>query len=474
MLCTRHPDIIHTEGPEGALRRDLDYLFSDPSFVNAHWGVVIKSLDSGRYLYRLNEHKLLTPASNLKLFTTGTALLELGPEYRFTTDLYYRGQVKDSVLLGDLFLKSCGDPSLSPQFCDGDPETIFAGFADNIRAKGIKMVVGNIIGDESCFDNEPLGTGWAWDDQSYGYSAQISALSFNDNCIDLTFVPSDSSGKPASLFKLPNTNFVHVNNMVTTHTHLTDINCLRENNSNFIFCDGTAGKTESRRVAIHNPALFSTKILAKTLRQKDIQIKGQISYTTEKTDKDTLNLVARHCSPPLIDILTVTNKQSQNLYAELLLRTIAKEAGLEANAKNGIKILSDRLESMGIDTHQVVIADGSGLSRKNKLSPHSLMVFLSYMKKSRYGTLFTQTLPEAGIDGTLKYRMQGTAAQGNAKAKTGSLDGISALSGFVTTQDGEELVFSIIVNSFVTSNANANLIQDSVCERLANFYNDIK
>ncbi len=458
---------VHHENPKQKLQRDLDYLFSNPALSTAHWGIVIRSLDTGEYYYRRNEYKLFTPASNLKLLTTGTALLKLGPAYRFSTLLYYRGQVIDSVLCGDLVLKSCGDPSISPLFYEDGPLTVYENFADSLRAAGIKAVDGDVVGDGTCFEDEPLGAGWAWDDQSFGYSAQINALSFNDNCIELLFVPADSIGKPASVSVLPCTDYIEVENNVVTHAESTHIDCRRKANSNRITCSGCTARAATKKVAVHNPARFSATLLAKALRRKGIRISGAIARPGNKTKSE--HAVCRHFSPPLPVILTATNKKSQNLYAELLLRTLPGHAGLEATAQNGIKIISEQLKKTGVDPQHIILVDGSGLSRKNKLSPHSLMVFLSYLKKHRYGTVFVETLPVAGIDGTLKYRMQGTAAQGNTRAKTGTLDGVSALSGYVTTQDGEELVFSMMVNSFVTSAKTAQFVQDAVCETLANF-----
>jgi D-alanyl-D-alanine carboxypeptidase/D-alanyl-D-alanine-endopeptidase (penicillin-binding protein 4) len=477
--CAKHPALLTKEDAVSKLRAELDYLFSDPSFANAHWGVAIQSLKNGELLYLHNENKGFMPASNMKLFTTAAALLKLGPNYIFNTRVYYSGTLSsDGVLQGDVIIRGCGDPTICERYAAGNATKVFQGWADSLAARGIRRVTGRIIGDDNYFGDEILGAGWSWDYESDYYAAQISALSFNDNCMDIFFMPGDSLGAPSSFQLRPASKFVSVINKVITadRDKGTTINYNRSRGGNKVFCTGTIFIGEKEKhdwFSVENPTLFAADVFRDILKSEDIEVSG------EATDIDDLNSysyladsdheLAGYSSPHLSEIVTTVNKVSQNLYAELLLRVVGKEIGGEGRASMGARVAKSDFTAMGIDTAQLEMVDGSGLSRLNLVTPMSVVKLLTYMRRFPGYEAFYNSLPIAGVDGTIRNRMVGTAAQGNVRAKTGYVDKARALSGYATTKDGEELAFSVIVNNYTVATALANQIQDAVCERLANF-----
>jgi len=477
--CTRHPSIVQKRDALEKLSHELDYFFSDPSFANAFWGVAIKSIDTGEILYLHNENKGFMPASNMKLFTTASSLLKLGENYRFQTNLYVNGTIDDSgVLQGDLIIRGVGDPTISGRFHDGNATQVFEDWADSLKQKGIRAISGRIIGDDNYFTDEIMGAGWSWDYQSDYYAAQISALSFNDNCEEIIFSPGDSVGAPTTFRLVPQTDYVTVINKVVTADKVkgTDIIYNRERGRNIITCSGSLYIEDKNKMdwfSVENPTLFAATIFKETLQKKGIDVKGEAYDIDDVIDyrynSRTEDIVARYISPPLSEIVLTINKVSQNLYAELLLRVLGKEFGGEGSAVKGAEIEKELFAKMGINPDYLVIADGSGLSRVDLVTPLSVVKLLTFMYRQPVGESYVDTLPIAGVDGTIRKRMKGTAAEGNVRAKTGYIGGVRALSGYVTTKDDEHLAFSMICNNYTVPTALANHVQDTVCERLANF-----
>jgi D-alanyl-D-alanine carboxypeptidase/D-alanyl-D-alanine-endopeptidase (penicillin-binding protein 4) len=461
------------------LRNELEQIFDDPAFSNAYWGVDIQSLKNGEQLYSRNANKNFIPASNMKLFTTATALVKLGPEFRYATKFYADSSVDENgVLHGDLIVFGSGDPTITGRYHEGEITKPLEYWADSLKAHNITAIDGNIIGDDNYFDEEIMGEGWAWDYQSDWYAAQISALSFNDNCINIYFAAGDSIGAPAKYQLMPETDYAQILDKVLTvrNGQEKEITFKRKRGTNQVEINGTISMYSAPRrdwFSIENPTLFTATVFKQTLEKKGIQVSGS-AYDIDDLDgyaykKDQTNLVFNYYSPPLWEIIETINKVSQNLYAELLLRTLGAYFNEVGNARNGIDVIKEFLQDIGIDTEQFLMYDGSGLSRLNMVTPAHVVKLLRYMRKHNYGDYFYKSLPIAGGDGTLKNRMQQTAAEGNVRAKTGYVGHVRALSGYVTTADNEELAFSIIANNYSVPTAMANLIQDLVCERLANF-----
>jgi len=457
------------------LREQLNDIFNDPNFSNAEWGVMIQSLQTGEYFYKRNEDKLLIPASDLKLFTTSAGLILLGSDYRFSTNLFLRGEPNGSIWNGDLIVQGRGDPTISGRFYNDNMYKIFEDWADSLLDLGIDEINGNIIGDDDAFDDVGLGSGWSWDYESDWFAAQSSAVSFNDNCIEV-IVYVDKKLKLPIIKIEPNTKYAAIiNNVIpVSKDSSTNIEVYRERGTNLVTVYGTICENDSITtfVTVNNPTQYSMVILKKILESKGIKIDGFATDVDDLSKPIQYLKLTRLCttySPVLKEIIKVINKESQNFFAEQLLKTIGLEKMGFGSVANGVKAESQAFKEMGINPESMIISDGSGLSRLNIITAKQVVSLLSYIYKSKYFIPFYNSLPIAGIDGTLGNRMQNTLAQDKVRAKTGYLDGVRSLSGYAYTGDNEPVAFSIIVNNFNVPVKLAENIQDLVCLRLANF-----
>lgn len=468
--------VSDSPGAALALKEEFEYLFNDPAFNAAHWGVAIQSMQSGEYLYLRNENKVFMPASNMKLITTAAALQALGGDYRYVTRLVAHGLISaEGVLEGDLIIRGCGDPSLSGRWEDGKITAVFERWADSLQARRITTITGKVIGDGRFFSDSRVGAGWEWDDLSDWYAAQISALTFNDNCVDIIFNPGDSLGAPARYTLAPATEYVQIINRVTTGQR-TRLGFWRDPGSNKIYCDGTVAQNARDRrdwITVENPTRFAAVVLREILVRRGIRILDAAFDIDElagylPVEYKTVQL-ASHTSPPVSEIVKIVNKESHNLFAELLLRTVGRVAEDEGSAAGGERAAKKMFAAAGITSDMFYAADGSGLSRQDLVTPTALVRLLRYIYDQPGGPLFYDSLPIAGVDGTIKGRMRGTAAKGNVRAKTGTMNRVSALSGYVTTRDSELVAFAMIVNNHTVPTSIAHHLQNLVCERLANF-----
>ncbi len=454
----------------------MDDIFNDPNFSNAEWGVLIQSLETGEYFYKRNEDKLFRPASNLKLFTSAAGLILLGSEYRFSTSLFMNGSLDGSILRGNLIVQGGGDPTISGRFHKGDIYKVFNDWADSLIASGIDEIDGNIIGDDNLFDDVGLGSGWSWDYETYWFSAPSGAISFNDNCVDI-YVSTDSSGKKAKINTIPDTKYISIVNdvAIVTKDTATSIDVYRERGTNIVKVFGTLkkGKDSVKTFAtINNPTQYSMVILKEVLEKKGIAVTGyaiDIDDVEDPIDYTNMEHLFVYYSPYLKDVIKVINKNSQNFFSEQLLKTIGLEKEGYGTAENGIRAVLGVLQEMGINPDGLVMVDGSGLSQSNLVSPRHFVNLLTYMYKSNYFVPFYNSLPIAGVDGTLGKRMKGTKAENNVRAKTGYLGYGRSLSGYAYTGDNEPVAFSIIANNFTVPVKLAENIQDLVCLRLTNF-----
>jgi serine-type D-Ala-D-Ala carboxypeptidase/endopeptidase (penicillin-binding protein 4) len=464
--------------PIEILRNNLTQKFGDTSFSNAHWGVLIKSLKTGEEIYARNEKKMFMPGSNMKLFTSSAALISLTPEYQYYTELITTGNIKDSILFGDIILKGSGDPSISGRYNEGKVTETFEQWADSLKMRGIKVVRGNLIGDDNCFDEDYYGSGWAADDETDYYAAQISGVSFNDNCIDFKVFPSIKIGDTCSLTWIPNTKYISVINQTITASMLDTIDTikfLRKRGTNTIYVQGklSQGKNpQTESVTVDNPTLYTMSIVKEVFESKGIKVNGipldcdDLLDTLKYTNTTHL---ASFTSLPYSALIKTINKPSQNYYAEQIFRTIGKEKIGVGSFDSSKMIVLPVLANWGVDTANLRMVDGSGLSRQNLVTPSDVIHVLQGMYKEKNFLTFYESLPVAGVDGTLKNRMKGTKAEGNVHAKTGFIGYVRALSGYVTSLDGEMFTFSLIVNNYTVSTKLAEKIQDDVCVMLAEF-----
>ena len=460
------PDVV-SSAPE------IDEILDAPGAADAFWGVSAKSLRTGQRLFARNEDKLFVPASNMKLFTTAVALIRLGPDFRYTTSLYTDGSVENGVLTGDVYLRGSGDPTISQRF-QGGPTAVFEEWADRLKQQGIGEIEGDLIGDDTLFDGHELGPGWAWDDESIAFSARISAVSFNDNCFDAVLSPGKKAGDPARIAITPETSYVKIANSVRTSAsgEQTELDARRSFGSNALILSGCIelnAPPRHIRIAVGDPTLYALIVLKETLARKGIRVVGRaadIGDTGKAPDYGAMKVLATRRSPPLNDIIEQVNKRSQNLYAELLFRTLGAVYAGRGTTEKSVQVMVESLAAMGIRGDSLSIYDGSGLSRLNLVAPSQVVRLLDYMSRHPYFDHFYRSLPVAGVDGTLMKRMKNTEAEGNVRAKTGTLTHMVALSGYMKGRDGGLLAFSILSNNCLGTSAEVRSLQDAICQRL--------
>ncbi len=482
--CSSSPSIMYDlDEPVGRLGFEISRRFDDSLFENAHWGVLIRSLKTGETVYSRNEKKMFMPASNMKLFTSSAASVALTPEYRYTTRLVTTGNVEDSILYGDLIIIGSGDPTISGRFDSGRVTITFEQWADSLRYRGIKHITGNIIGDDNCFDDEYYGAGWSADYETDYYAAQISGLSFNDNCVDITLVPSSTVGEPCSVTVVPATQYVQLINRTVTASVTDSVNDLwfeRKRGSNVISMYGKISQGKKpwiESVTVENPTLYTAAVLKEVLQSKGIKVSGVPVDGDDFSDTlryDAAVQLASFTSRPYSEIIKVINKPSQNFYTEQVFRTMGKELSGVGSMRTGRTAAYPVLARWGVDTARLRYADGSGLSRQDLITPSDIISILTGMTKEPSFAPFYESLPIAGVDGTIRRRMKGTKAEGNVRAKTGSIGYVRSLSGYVTSKDGEMFAFSMIANHYTVPTSLAEKIQDEVCVKLAEFTRNSK
>jgi D-alanyl-D-alanine carboxypeptidase/D-alanyl-D-alanine-endopeptidase (penicillin-binding protein 4) len=458
------------------LREQLDDSFNDPNFNHAFWGVLVKSLKTGEIIYKRNADKLFNPASNTKLFTSAAALSLLGSDFVYQTNLYANGIIKNNKLAGDLIIQGSGDPTISNRFFNGTVTSIFETWADSLISKGITEISGNLYGDDASFDNFGSGRGWLLDNESAWFSAPSGALSFNDNTLMIEVKPTEINF-PAEIKVIPNTKYVTVMQKVLTVDTNSEqsIKISRLSGSNLISVNGKIKKDSKlvvEYVSIADPTLFFLTVLREVFEQKGISVKGKISSISisEKIIlAENLSLLFTHESVPLHMIVKELNKNSNNFYAEQILKTIGLEVYNYGSAENGAKASKELFATMGINPDNIIMVDGSGLSRLNLVTPRQIVNLLTFLYSSDQFNPFYNSLPIGGVDGTLANRMKRSSAENNVRAKAGFNENVSSLSGYLKTIGGETLVFSIIINNFLATPNLVNYIEDNVCNRLVNF-----
>jgi len=426
------------------------------------WGLLIVDAESGETLYEQNADKYFVPASNMKLFTTALALAKLGQDYRYHTTLETRGTLSsEGVLGGDLTLVGRGDPNLSnrkfpyelKEEFDGPPEKALVELADAVVAKGVKEITGDVIGDDSYFPRERYPNGWEIDDMVWEYGAAISAIVVDDNTVALTLTPGEQAGNPVQAAVTPATpDFTVENNVLTSAAEVKpDLTLTREPGANVVVVKGSLpAKSAPRKLvlAIEEPAQHAATLLKRLLEERGIKVGGVARGHHENGEAAGDPVVlAEHVSVPLGDEVKLINKISQNLHAEMLLRTAARQSGVWATPDELMKVPSDFYAAAGVAPGDVIQSDASGLSRHDLVTPRAIVNLLSFTQKQSWFAPYSASLPVAGVDGTLEDRMKNTLAAGRIHAKTGSVEHVRTLSGFADTPGGRRLIFSFLSNN---------------------------
>lgn len=492
--------LIAQQGPSKSpssreLKGRISALIDQPKFAAMRWGLLIMTVN-GQVLFERDADKALIPASNMKLFTTAAALDRLGPETTFRTSVYASRPVHSGILTGDLILYGRGDPNLSSRFEAENMYSLDALFvrsdkvpaierlADQIKARGIKVITGNLVGDDSFFATKLLPSGWEWEDTQSYYGAEVSALSVNDNSISYTVTPSQP-GKAPMISMQPQTSYaILINNACTSENGQSTLGFNRPLRSNAIEFYGSipSGAKEYKiTVPVHDPALFAATLLHEALARRGIRVAGMvcrmdaISRCVTPFDPTKMTEIAYLTSQPLFKMIKVVNKLSQNLHAEILLRHLGIGCGEQRDDRGrpkaieacGNEVRKSFIEGAGIDVKALNLRDGSGLSRHNLLTPRATVRLLQVMLSHPYGATFRDSLPLAGVDGTLEQRMRGTAAANTVLAKTGGLGQVSALSGYVTTKRGQPLIVSFMANNYTGPMGEIMAVFDEICVLLA-------
>lgn len=438
------------------LARALGVMLQDDAMRNVRCGVIVVDCESGQEILESRSAEGFITASNMKLISSAVALESLGPKFRFETRLVGIGKQAGDAWEGDLVLVGSGDPTLgATRFEKQGAVAPFQRMAAALKKRGIREIRGRLLGDDDCQKDEIMGRGWDWSYHADWYAAQVGGLCFNENCIDVVFnVPSGT--QQAILRVEPRTDYVQIDNRLTVASEPVGVTWQRSLGANRITLTGSLKPgTKAKRDwgSVHNPTAFAVTVLRETMRREGVLVTRGAFDLDEVVDarairetKSRTNLYV-HRSEPLSRIVHALNKVSQNLYAEQLVRIAGRPQGRPASMSAARSHAKRVLERLGVDTKGMVLADGSGLSRLNLVKPRQLVALLKGMQDS---PVFCDSLPVAGVDGTLRRRFpEGNPARARVRAKTGYVSRTVALSGYVPRQDRAPLAFSILVNDFV-------------------------
>jgi serine-type D-Ala-D-Ala carboxypeptidase/endopeptidase (penicillin-binding protein 4) len=478
LLLPAFPVDTHAGSLETIQTKIAQYL-KRPGNRSADWGIEIIDPTSKTVLVSVNADKTFKPASVLKVVTTATALEKLGPDFRYRTGVYTNGKVTpDGTLNGDLILVGRGDPNLFDPYGELLDKPALQELAEKLQALVIRNINGSLIGDDSYFDSTSRGgQGWTVQDLKTVYGAPITALSVNNNVVWL-HARATRIGQLVSAGVEPRTSYFRIRNMATTGSRRSrrTVYARLIPGTRTIAVSGILPVTEgySQYIMLEKPAETAAGMLKDELQRQGIRVAGQLD-TIHRGEvspemKSGWKLLAEHYSPPLVRALEIINKRSQNLHAEMLLRTLGAEFGGTGSDEVGLQVVRNFLVESGVQSGPLSLRDGCGLSRENLMTPRfqtSLLLFLSTRPNFE---LFLNTLAISGTDGTLRNRLASQQVRGVIHAKTGTLNGVANLSGYMTTKSGRNLVFTIFTNNVRASMARVRKTIDEICSLFVNLY----
>ncbi len=441
---------------ETALERDLGSIIGSRT-RNGEWGAIVVSLTRGDTLFKENAEAEMQPASTMKMYTAAMALDRFGPDYNFVTWALRDGAVSSGVLQGNIYLRGSGDPSLSSRLWRTDePMDVLA---RQIAAAGIKRIHGDVVGDASAFDDQLVPEGWQSRYLGAAYAARVSALSLNEN---LVWVVVQPEGKTASVTLDPATASIPVESSVRVVGGSGGrISAVRRPDGS-VAVRGTIGARSGPlrySLVVDNPPLYAAGALKASLLKAGVAVDGNVRLGPTPPNAAQ---VAAIKSPPLAEIVTEMNRESINLFAELLFRSVARSAvpNEPGSVQTGLTTLRSFLsQKVGAQPQDVTVSDGSGLSVLDRVTPRSMVRLLGFAHEAPWGSTFHASLPLEGESGTLKRHGRYTPAHGNLHAKTGTTNTVASLGGYVTAKDGEIIAFSFIYNGADRWNAKATMDQ---------------
>lgn len=486
------------------LQQRLGEHVNHPRFAAGSFGVKVVSLDTGKTLFEHDAAKLFSPASNCKLYTLALALDKLGGDYRIKTSLYAAAKPdKRGNLKSDLIVYGRGDPGFNVKAGGGDIFRALQPLVAALTNAGVRRISGDLIGDDSFIVGPPFGSSWAWEDLNSYYGAEISALTINDNTLQVSVTPGAGVGAPCQLTIAPVTSYVALRNRTQTIAAggKREINFYRPLGQNLIYVTGQMplGHTNyTDDVTLSNPAGLFVELFKEALARHGIKVTGKtrpmnwLDRQGQPLNPSNLVELGAVESQPMREINVAVQKPSQNLYTDLILAHIgglaqerARTNGDSASLTNrdetligtptseelGVRELDKFLVKVGVKRGDVRFEEGAGLSRNNLATPNATIALLTFMSRHAEAGSYYDALPIAGKDGTLRNRMKNTRAAENVHAKTGTLRWANSISGYVTTAAGEKLVFCVMLNRYAPPSAenSARVELDKIVVMLADF-----
>jgi serine-type D-Ala-D-Ala carboxypeptidase/endopeptidase (penicillin-binding protein 4) len=476
------------------LSRRIEAILRHSQARRGFWGIVVARIPDGRVLYERNADHLFQPASNMKLFTTAAALEKLGPEFTFRTTVESSGQTDAQGKIPDLILVGRGDPNLSgrvlPYQYNSKPNSpadlALRELAEQVAARGVREVTGDIIADDRYFLYEPFSHDWSAEDLEWGYGAPVTALAFNDNSLNIHFLPGEKEGDPGNVWLDPVSDYYRLNNRLETSAPGTAQQVFVERMPGSMTLDvwgeiPVGAPQDDDRVSIADPPRVAAELFKQALEARGVTVRGKVKVlelsrieAANRVDSFALPVgrvvLAQHKSVPLREEITVTNKVSQNLHAEMLLRTLGRVTENYGSLTVGLNVLREFTGEIGIDPDETYFADGSGLSREALVSPRAVVKLLVHMAKSPRSGIFFDSLPVAGVDGTLANRFVDSTAYGKIHAKTGTIEHVNTLSGYMELASGRRLAFSVFVDNHNLRSTEALKTLDAITQAIFDAY----
>ncbi|WP_432419924.1 D-alanyl-D-alanine carboxypeptidase/D-alanyl-D-alanine endopeptidase [Planococcus beijingensis] len=454
-----------------SLANEINQILQDERLDGALAGVSIRDAETGEKIYDHFGDTRLVPASNIKLFTAAAAFETLGEDYRFTTEIHTDGAVKGKMLKGNLYLKGKGDPTLLQED--------FEEFAQELKNQGIQKIKGDLIGDDTWYDDVRLSEDITWQDEIYYYGAQVSALTASPNedydagSLIVEVNPGDSAGIEPKVSLAPQTDYVTIVNRAKTVAadQPKTVSISRKHGTNQIVVEGNIPVEGSRMrewIAVDEPSGYALDLFENALLAEGIEWAGKHTLEMGETPDDS-TLLVEHESMSLAELSIPFMKLSNNGHGEVLAKEMGRAVKGEGSWEAGLEVMEDVAGTLGVNTDTILLRDGSGMSHVNLMPVNEISQLLFGVQSRPWYGSYLNSLPVAAdaerfVGGTLRNRMKETAAQQNVKAKTGTLTAVSALSGYATTKDGKPLIFSIIINNDLAS---VTPIEDAIATAIA-------